>query len=64
MAGGECLLDDESSGAAGGSEHYKVHWTAPLGVKNVSKLKLQVGKLKRLEASTYSKDQFHTAPGA
>src|SRR5260370_10697748 len=59
-AGGERLLDHETTGAAGGSEDYKLHGICSF-FPHVWKLKLQVGNLKELEASTYSRAGFRPA---
>src|SRR5260370_36769467 len=67
VAGGERLLDHETTGAAGGSQDYKVHGICSF-FPHVSKLKLQVGNVEELEASTYSQDGLRpsaaTAPVA
>src|SRR5260370_13873338 len=60
VAGGERLLDHETTGATGGSQDYQVHWICSFRT-NVSKLKLQVANLEELEASTYSRAGFRPA---
>src|SRR5712692_2317728 len=52
--------DERSHGVAGGSEDYKVHGICSF-FPHVSKLKLQVGNLEELEASTYSRAGFRPA---
>src|SRR5258708_27840752 len=61
VAGGERLLDHETTGAAGGSEDYKVHGICSFFFPHGSKLKLQVDSLEELEASTYSRAGFRPA---